>query len=130
MVNQVDSKVSDLDQRLKRFSGLLAETFEAAEGRARDIARVLAEASTEGTRAIANQYELVRVTSDEERKRTTEALTAVYEQASGETHGGESIIGRWRCSPASTSSSPGSSPIAPSPTASRKSPGAKAPRSR
>ena len=85
VVNQVDSKVSDLDQRLKRFSGLLAETFEAAEGRARDIARVLAEASTEGTRAIANQYELVRVTSDEERKRTTEALTAVYEQASGET---------------------------------------------
>ena len=85
VVNQVDSKVSDLDQRLKRFSGLLAETFEAAEGRARDIARVLAEASTEGTKAIANQYELVRVTSDEERKRTTEALHAVYEQATGET---------------------------------------------
>src|SRR5205085_7444159 len=85
VVNQVDSKVSDLDQRLKRFSGLLAETFEAAEGRARDIARVLAEASTEGTKAIANQYELVRVTSDEERKRTTEALHSIYEQATGET---------------------------------------------
>jgi hypothetical protein len=85
VVNQVDSKVNDLDQRLKRFSGLLAETFEAAEGRARDIARVLAEASTEGTKAIANQYELVRVTSDEERKRTTEALHAIYEQATGET---------------------------------------------
>src|SRR5207237_1016102 len=64
---------------------MLPETFEAAEGRARDIARVLAEASTEGTKAIANQYELVRMTSDEERKRTTEALTAVYEQATGET---------------------------------------------
>jgi hypothetical protein len=85
VVNQVDSKVSDLDQRLTRFSGLLTETFEAAESRARDIARVLAEASTEGTKAIANQYELVRVTSDEERKRTTEALHAVYEQAIGET---------------------------------------------
>jgi hypothetical protein len=85
VVNQVDSKVSDLDQRLKRFSGLLSETFEAAEGRARDIARVLAEASTEGTKAIANQYELVRVTSDEERKRTTEALHSIYEQATGET---------------------------------------------
>ena len=85
VVNQVDSKVGDLDQRLKRFSALLAETFEAAEGRARDIARVLAEASTEGTKAIANQYELVRVTSDEERKRTTEALHAIYEQATGET---------------------------------------------
>ena len=74
VVNQIDSKVGDLDQRLKRFSALLQETFEAAEGRARDIARVLAEASTEGTKAIANQYELVRATSDEERKRTSEAL--------------------------------------------------------
>src|SRR5205823_2932067 len=37
VVNQVDSKVGDLDQRLKRFSALLAETFEAAEGR--DVAR-------------------------------------------------------------------------------------------
>jgi len=85
VVNQVDSKVGDLDQRLKRFSALLAETFEAAEGRARDIARVLAESSTEGTKAIANQYELVRQTSDEERRRTTEALHAIYEQATGET---------------------------------------------
>ena len=85
VVNQIDSKVGDLDQRLKRFSALLAETFEAAEGRARDIARVLAESSTEGTKAIANQYELVRATTDEERKRTTEALHSIYEQATGET---------------------------------------------
>ena len=73
VVNQIDSKVGDLDHRLKRFSALMAETFEAAEGRARDIARVLAESSTEGTKAIANQYELVRATSDEERRRTSEA---------------------------------------------------------
>jgi len=85
VVNQIDSKVGDLDQRLKRFSALLAETFEAAEGRARDIARVLAESSTDSTKAIANQYELVRVTSDEERKRTSEALHSIYEQATGET---------------------------------------------
>jgi ABC-type transporter Mla subunit MlaD len=85
VVNQIDSKVGDLDQRLKRFSALLSETFEAAEGRARDIARVLAESSTEGTKAIANQYELVRQTTDEERKRTSEALNSIYEQATGET---------------------------------------------
>jgi hypothetical protein len=85
VVNQIDSKVGDLDSRLKRFSALLQETFEAAEGRARDIARVLAESSTEGTKAIANQYELVRATSDEERKRTSEALNSIYEQATGET---------------------------------------------
>ena len=81
----MDSKVGDLDSRLKRFSALMQETFEAAEGRARDIARVLAESSTEGTKAIANQYELVRATSDEERKRTSEALNSIYEQATGET---------------------------------------------
>jgi hypothetical protein len=85
VVNQIDSKVGDLDSRLKRFSALLSETFEAAEGRARDIARVLAESSTEGTKAIANQYELVRATTDEERKRTSEALNSIYEQATGET---------------------------------------------
>ena len=85
VVNQIDSKVGDLDSRLKRFSALLSETFDAAEGRARDIARVLAESSTEGTKAIANQYELVRATSDEERKRTAEALNAIYEQATGQT---------------------------------------------
>ena len=85
VVNQIDSKVGDLDQRLKRFSACSHETFEAAEGRARDIARVLAESSTEGTKAIANQYELVRATSDEERKRTTRRCTSIYEQATGET---------------------------------------------
>jgi hypothetical protein len=46
---------------------------------------VVAESSTDSTKAIANQYELVRATSDEERRRTTEALHAVYEQATGET---------------------------------------------
>jgi len=40
VINQMDSKVGDLDSRLKRFSALMQETFEAAEGRARDIARV------------------------------------------------------------------------------------------
>jgi len=43
------------------------------------------DASTEGTKAIANQYELVRATSDEERRRTSEALNSIYEQATGET---------------------------------------------
>jgi len=85
VVNQIDSKVGDLDHRLKRFASLLQETFEAAEGRARDIARVLAESSTEGTKAISNTYELVRSTTDEERKRTAEALHSIYEQATGET---------------------------------------------
>jgi len=85
LVGGIEGKTDDLDQRLKRFALLLQETLEAAEGRARDIARVIAETSSEGTRAIANQYELVRETSDEERKRTADALNSIYEQATGQT---------------------------------------------
>ena len=79
------AKTDALDQRLRRFASLLADSFEAAEGRARDIARIIAEASTEGSHAIAAQYDLVRETTEEERQRTSEALRGIYEQATGET---------------------------------------------
>jgi hypothetical protein len=85
LVNHLDNKTADFDQRLVRFAGLLKDQFEAAEARARDIARVIAESSNEGARAISSQYELTRSVSEEERKRTSEALTRIYEQAAGET---------------------------------------------
>jgi uncharacterized protein YukE len=47
---------------------------------------VVSEASTEGTQAIYEQYERVRENAEEERRRTTEALRAVYDQSAGETH--------------------------------------------
>jgi hypothetical protein len=87
LVGRLDTKSAEVDQRLIRFAGLLKDQFEAAEARARDIARVIAEASNEGARAIDSQYELARSVSEEERKRTSEALTRIYEQATAETHG-------------------------------------------
>jgi hypothetical protein len=84
-ITEFGARTEALEQRLKRFGVLLTESFETSEARARDIARVIAEASTEGTRTIAEQYERVRTTSEEESRRTTEQMRAIYEQATGET---------------------------------------------
>jgi hypothetical protein len=85
MVNELGNRAENLDQRFTRFSGLLQESLGAAEARAREIARVIAEASTEGTRAIANQYDLVRATTEEERNRSVEALKSLFEETSNGT---------------------------------------------
>src|SRR5262249_55229308 len=53
VINEFGTKTEALEQRLKRFGALLTESFETSEARARDIARVIADASTEGTRAIS-----------------------------------------------------------------------------
>ena len=86
LVTHLDARTGDLDQRLARFAGLLKETFDAAEARARDVARVIAETSSEGTRALTGQFDLVRTTAEDERKRTEESLTGVYEHAAGDIH--------------------------------------------
>jgi hypothetical protein len=52
----------------------------------RDVARIVAESSSEGVRAVAEQHETVRTASEQERARTAEALRGIYEQASGEAH--------------------------------------------
>jgi hypothetical protein len=87
LVATLDIRTEDLDQRLKRFSGLLDESLEAASSRAREVARVVSEASTEGSRAIYEQYEHVRTNAEEERQRTAESMRAIYDQAAGDTHG-------------------------------------------
>jgi hypothetical protein len=86
LLSTLDGRAEDLDQRLKRFSGLLDESLASAEGRARDIARVVAEASSDGVRTISDQYEIIRTTADEERKRTSSAMRTVYDQATGDAH--------------------------------------------
>src|SRR5262249_8866173 len=85
VISEFGARTEALEQRLKRFGALLTESFETSEARARDIARVIAEASTEGSRAIAGQYEQVRNASEAEGKRTVEALHNIYQQATGET---------------------------------------------
>ena len=86
LVATLDIRTEDLDQRLKRFSGLLDESLEAASSRARDVARVVSEASAEGSRAIQEQYQSVRENAEEERRRAAEAMQAIYDQSAGDTH--------------------------------------------
>jgi hypothetical protein len=86
LMKHLDGKTNELDQRLMRFAGLLKDSFEAAEVRARDIAQVIAKSSNEGAQALSTQFAVVRTTAEDERKRTAEALRTVYEQATGDTH--------------------------------------------
>ena len=60
LVTTIDLRTTDLDQRLTRFTGLLDESLAAAEERARDIARVVAETAGQGSAAISRQFEAVR----------------------------------------------------------------------
>jgi hypothetical protein len=77
-------RTADLDQRLSRFTGLLDESLAAAEERARDIARVVAETAGAGSAAISRQFEAVRSTAEEERRLTAEAMNEIYQQSTQE----------------------------------------------
>ena len=86
LVAALDARTSDLDQRLARFAGLLDDSLDAAAARAREIARVVSETTTEGGRAIGEQFERVRMQADDERRRTAEAMQSMYERSTAETH--------------------------------------------
>ena len=81
LVTTIDLRTADLDQRLSRFTGLLDESLAAAEERARDIARVVAETAGAGSVAISRQFEAVRSTAEEERRLTAEAMNEIYQQS-------------------------------------------------
>jgi gas vesicle protein/flagellar biosynthesis/type III secretory pathway chaperone len=86
LMTTLDIRTEDLDQRLKRFSGLLDEALESASARAREIARVVSEASAESSRTISEQFERVRENAGEERRRTADAMRAIFDQTTGDTH--------------------------------------------
>jgi Apolipoprotein A1/A4/E domain len=87
LVSTLDARTEDFGQRLQRFSGLLDESLDTATTRAREIAGVIAETSNESLQTLEQQYDLVRKNSEEERKRTSETLSAVYDEALGEVQG-------------------------------------------
>ena len=84
LVTTIDLRTTDLDQRLTRFTGLLDESLAAAEERARDIARVVAETAGAGSAAISRQFEAVRDAAEEERRLTSEAMSQIYQQGTQE----------------------------------------------
>lgn len=86
MIATLDIKSEELEQRLKRFSALLDESLENSAARARDIGHLIAESSSRGTQTIAEQFELVRNSAEQERKRTKDAMQSIYEQTMGGTN--------------------------------------------
>jgi len=84
LVTTIDLRTADLDQRLSRFTGLLDESLAAAEDRARDIARVVAETAGAGSAAITRQFEAVRTASEEEHRATVDAMHDIYRQTTDE----------------------------------------------
>ena len=84
LVTTIDLRTADLDQRLSRFTGLLDESLAAAEERARDIARVVAETAGAGSAAISDQFEAVRANAEEERRLTAQAMSEIYQQSTQE----------------------------------------------
>ena len=85
LVTTIDLRTTDLDQRLSRFTGLLDESLAAAEERARDIARVVAETAGAGSAAISRQFEAVRTAAENERQQTLHAMNDLYQQSTHET---------------------------------------------
>ena len=81
LVTTIDLRTTDLDQRLSRFTGLLDESLAAAEERARDIARVVAETAGAGSAAISRQFEAVRAAAENERQQTLDAMNELYQQS-------------------------------------------------
>jgi hypothetical protein len=86
LVTTLDSRADDFGQRLQRFSTVLDESLDAAASRASEIAGVIAQTSNDSVRTIERQFDLVRATSEEERKRTSETLNTVYEEASSQVN--------------------------------------------
>ncbi|HTF78194.1 MAG TPA: negative regulator of septation ring formation, partial [Bradyrhizobium sp.] len=84
LVTTIDLRTTDLDHRLSRFTGLLDESLSAAEARARDIARVVAETAGAGSSAISRQFEAVRASAEEERRLTADAMSEMYQRSTQE----------------------------------------------
>jgi malate synthase len=80
LAQTLEQRTGDLDQRLTKFNVLLEESMQAAETRAREIARVVAETASTGSTAITQQFETVRQVAEEERRVTSEAMQQIYQQ--------------------------------------------------
>ena len=85
LVSIVDERTEELDGRLKRFTSLLYQALHAAEDRARDVARLLVDATAEGARAVAEQHAAIRSTTEQQSAQTLESLQIVFDQVSSES---------------------------------------------
>ena len=85
LAKAVDSRTEDLDKQLKRFSNVIDVSLHSAEERARDAARLVAEATSEGSRILVERHAAIRSTTEQQGKQTLASLHELYEQVSLET---------------------------------------------
>jgi hypothetical protein len=84
LITVLDAKAGNFEERLLRFSTLLEDSLENATSRTRDIGLLIAEASSQGVRAITEQYDLVRSAVETEQQHTTDTLRNVYQSTVGD----------------------------------------------
>ena len=84
LINTIDLRTLDMDERLHRFTTLLDQSLDAAEARAREIAQVVAETAGDSSAAVSRQFEAVRLAVEDERRQTIEAMGEVYDQGTRE----------------------------------------------
>lgn len=81
MSSALISRVSDLENRLQNFHGMMDASFKSTQDRLRQIAGAVSEANTGSAKIFDGQFERVRHAADAERERTTAALRQTYEVA-------------------------------------------------
>ncbi len=85
LARAMDSRTEQLDAYLKRFSNMIDVSLRSAEDRARDAARLVAEATTEGARALAERHAAIRSTTEQESKQTLLSLRELHQRVSSAT---------------------------------------------
>lgn len=78
------NRASDMEERLIRFNRLLQDSLGAAEERAHEIAKLVADSTAQSTSAISQQYDVLRLHSEEERERTAASLKQSYDKTMDE----------------------------------------------
>ncbi|RTL50807.1 MAG: hypothetical protein EKK40_11915 [Bradyrhizobiaceae bacterium] len=84
LVNTIDLRTLDLDERLHRFTTVLDESLDAAESRAANIARVVSESAGATSSIVGRQFEAVRLAAEDERRQTIEAMSEIYDEGTRE----------------------------------------------
>jgi hypothetical protein len=84
LVATLDAHSDEFEQRLRRFSSLLDESLESATARAKEISGIVAATSNDSVHTIEQQLETVRAAADEQRKRTSEALSSACQETAGQ----------------------------------------------
>jgi hypothetical protein len=86
LTGHLSTRSSDLEERLGRFNRVLQEQLTAAEGKAQEISKLVADATANSTQSIVKQYDILKNTTNEERDRTQLALRSTYESATNEVN--------------------------------------------